>query len=850
MAKYVKNREALFMKGKKITTVSIMLAAAAVSAVLGGALLQNSVKAEESTVNTYALDSIFNVSTDASIQTTVKGEGDSAKKVATFKLADSTLVTLKRNLALKWMKSETQTGYLTVSFAFADTNFKKITLSLDSVSAWATEGDKTTNTVTFENDGTNVTAYVNEKTADSKVITLGDKTAKLTLTLGEAATSKDGEFTVSLAEEGGATHTLDSFVNIGANYAKYTSANYKPLSFKAEFDANATQKTTDLLLYDINGQKFDDVTDDKKVEDTAAPVLVVNQELDGFLMGTKFDLSADDDDYKVIDVVQSGNLTPTIRYYQYSPVAEAIEAGKEKEAYSSLSTSTIFLPTSYEKEISATEKEWTTVYAEQGKEYVSIYFEMGDDTFKQTTGTTNLKNTVFLSWYSSSSKGVDCENNLDPLGNAWMYLNRNEYGATYNYISFVDDGTGVMINKLPDINSADADEVRKAQDYQAAKGYFEDQLAAAAAKVYAGSNAEIQIPSLKWLLSDNNGYRSLKFTISYLTPNSSAGSPTSPSGLDFNELEIPTAAEGWYKFKVFANDAAGNKMQCYLDGELVDVTADNVWDIDEIPVFSFYVEDKGLKVEESATATSSSRRDTKVKDSTYTLSSSNMKVVGATDLKKDYALYKVNFQAYNNTVEAAKQITKDDLLLVKYSDLATQLAGADLTGVTDYLSKYLELLAKAIGERKGLSATEQKSFVENCFVKIGKAGDTVNNASDEFESYEWDPTAPSFTTATTGEYLLLADFWEKANPVSRATAYRLIVVESEKDTISGEDEWLKNNIVSVVLFAIAGVMLILIIILLFIKPSDETLEDVEENEKKKAKKASKKKDETPTDENK
>ena len=76
------------------------------------------------------------------------------------------------------------------------------------------------------------------------------------------------------------------------------------------------------------------------------------------------------------------------------------------------------------------------------------------------------------------------------------------------------------------------------------------------------------------------------------------------------------------------------------------------------------------------------------------------------------------------------------------------------------------------------------------------------------------------------------------------------MVESEKDTISGEDEWLQNNIVSVALFAIAGVMLILIIILLFIKPSDETLEDVEENEKKKAKKTSKKKDETPTDENK
>ena len=71
--------------------------------------------------------------------------------------------------------------------------------------------------------------------------------------------------------------------------------------------------------------------------------------------------------------------------------------------------------------------------------------------------------------------------------------------------------------------------------------------------------------------------------------------------------------------------------------------------------------------------------------------------------------------------------------------------------------------------------------------------------------------------------------------VNDAVAYKLITVESEAATIKGETDWLKNNVVSVVLFSIAGVMLILIIILLLVKPSDETLEDVDEKVANKAK---------------
>jgi maltodextrin utilization protein YvdJ len=60
-------------------------------------------------------------------------------------------------------------------------------------------------------------------------------------------------------------------------------------------------------------------------------------------------------------------------------------------------------------------------------------------------------------------------------------------------------------------------------------------------------------------------------------------------------------------------------------------------------------------------------------------------------------------------------------------------------------------------------------------------------------------------------------------------------VDSKVDTIKGETQWLKNNMVSVVLFAVAGVMLVLIIVLLLIKPSDEKLEDVDKKSVKKEK---------------
>ena len=93
----------------------------------------------------------------------------------------------------------------------------------------------------------------------------------------------------------------------------------------------------------------------------------------------------------------------------------------------------------------------------------------------------------------------------------------------------------------------------------------------------------------------------------------------------------------------------------------------------------------------------------------------------------------------------------------------------------------------------------------------------------------------TFKTVEEGHFFVLADYWEDADPMQRAAAYKVVLVESKTATIEGESQWWKDNLVSVILFSIAGVLLILVIVLLFIKPSDEKLEDLDKKVDKKRK---------------
>ena len=241
-------------------------------------------------------------------------------------------------------------------------------------------------------------------------------------------------------------------------------------------------------------------------------------------------------------------------------------------------------------------------------------------------------------------------------------------------------------------------------------------------------------------------------------------------------------------------------------------------------------------MKEDAGADDSDRTDKENLNKTFTLSS--FTVEGGTNQSSAFILYKVDRSAYNATVSGSeKELTRKLLASISYEELRTEMLKS-LYLVNDksseyyenYFALYKDTYAKLLAAEIGGNADK----IAECFVEI-KAYDAAADQADN--KYEWKKSSStSFKTVEEGEYMIFADYWDSLLPTtSRAVGYMLVVVESEIDTIKGETEWLKNNMVSVILFGIAGVMLILIIILLLIKPSDETLEDVEKAAKKKEK---------------
>ena len=784
------------MNKKKITAITLMLAAIAATSVWGGMKISDGVKASADTAPySVSLDSVFSATEKSDLSFESVTVGEETKSVSAFKLGDGEKAWFKRNLAYAWYEDGEAKNFA-MTFAFKTLNFKSVTINMQSSSAWATEDDKTTNKIVLSPVESGLSVQVNDGEAKTVAYTAGDK---LTLELIENGTY--GELTAKLS---GAE--VGTFTNVGAKYATYTLNETHPIEFVADFGETADltgDEETSIILYDINGQDFS-LNADSKIEDTVAPAFVVNEDIEAFLLGSAFSL-----DYKVIDVLQDSSLpTVNVEYYQYNPMDEVADGEDEFETLHKSATISTFTSHNFFHTVVYTQGDVTTsVFDTFGEEYVAIRFLVGDTTHSGKDGA-KAKATYDLAWYMSSAKQVDfTAKELRASDLKYIPINKNNAGPTYKIVTADKDDTETNV---------------KVSDYDALVAAFNTQLKDAAKGVYAGSNSYINLPSLNWLLQDNNGYNGLKLTISYKTETSSSASTTSVTP---STAKIPVSKEGIYEFKIFATDSAGNAMEYYnKDGELVEVTSSNVWSIEEIPYFTFTIENLGLKIGSSYTSTSS-RKDTKIKDSSYSFS--DLKVVGATNLKEAYALYKVNsFSDYNATVEEKYQLKKSDLASVTYEDIAEKLDLSKVVG-NDYFALYLETYATLLAEGKGKTpTTEQLALIVGAFERISEEGDKVNG-KEEYDAYEWSSSSQSFKTVEQGEYVILADYWEGLAPSYRAAAYKVIVVESETATIEGESDWLKNNTTSVVLFSIAGFLLIMIIILMMVKPSDESLDDVE-----------------------
>ena len=179
------------------------------------------------------------------------------------------------------------------------------------------------------------------------------------------------------------------------------------------------------------------------------------------------------------------------------------------------------------------------------------------------------------------------------------------------------------------------EEADKAAFDKAVKDYQKD-LDIAAEKTSAGTGAYIYLPSLRNLIkSDYAGYRNLKFSIYYFKPSQSEGaSASSQTSLNYNALKIEVTEKGIYKFRVLAQDSSNNAMQYYLDGNLVNVTGSNIWDIEGIPEFSFTIDYKGPTIEDTEEQSLGYRNDT------YKFGSFD--VVALTGYQTEYKLYRYN----------------------------------------------------------------------------------------------------------------------------------------------------------------------------------------------------------------
>ena len=788
------------MKRKNNKLLTLMLAGVLCAATAGAVAATAPVNASADTsAKSYELTKIFN--SNGTSATIAGKEGKTA-----LTMANGQSVEFNRNLAIEWFTAKNTAAYTTLKFTFEDVNFTEMTFVFETVALHAAKDDVAVNKVSFVKDSESGKVFVKVLNGDQKSEDVtGVETAivagsNVTLSLGKGA--ELGNYTVNLAVADGAATAIGEFTNVGVKYFFNGSKNGEDLqALVVETKAEADAKTV-LIIDEINGQLFNNITDNK-VKDTAAPVLVVNDDVCGFLLGTQFEL-----DYKEIDVLDD-TLTTTKSFYQYNPADEKVALADNKIDFASSltpnsTTGTYFMDTviytdgtSYSKEAKDGFTK-TTVYRTLGAEYVAIRFTVADDTWTGTGEDTHLKTSYDLSWYADAE--FVKEWTLGETATDYIVLNRTEEGPKYSTYT--------------------ADDITE----------YEKKLQAKADKVAAGSNASVEFPSLAWLINDeNNGYQTLQFTISYKTPGSSSAKTT--SNVDPKNLKISVDQAGWYEFKVFASDAAGNAMMVEdEDGELVKVTTSNIWDLDNIPSFKFKVDSKGI---ETDSGEDSDTLDTQLLGETYTMST--VDIVGAVDEQSDYSLYMLDISKY----AGSGTLTTEVLSGIKFAALQTEVKalvnaelakdGVDATTI-DFmaLSKqaYINLVAKAI------SGEAEK--VAEIFTEINAYDDRITEDmesawAESDNKYNWNPSSRSFKTVDSGLYLIIADYWDADTlEPAHATAYQLVEVESEADVIKGETEWLKKNLVSVILFSVAAVMLILIIILLLVKPSDETLEDVDE----------------------
>ena len=746
------------MRKLKTKILNVLLVSAIGATALGGALLSN----EKVTAGALSAPSgIFSATSSATVSADATDNTQTA-----FSFPDGGKISFRRDLALKWFEGEKDEKFLNLTFSFKDISFETLTFTFESATATASDEDKATNTVTFTSDGTKVTAKVNDGEAHDV-----NKDADVKLELSREDGKADGVYALKLSGV-----KIGEFVNVGGSFADYKNNSLTPFFIEAKLPENATDdaKTT-LLFKDLNGQKFTlDAETGKIAADTAAPVLVLNEELTGFTLGAKFDV-----DYSKIDVLDD-SLQATLQYYQYNPTHTA-------ENWVKLPDDMAFSDTVYES---------TTVFDEEnGTEFVSVRLKLEDDAHKGEEAAE-----YYFSWYADQTVSPVATANVD-----------NKAVSELKYLPLTKNENGPVLSGTFDFNAYQT-EVEKLADVKS-----------------AGTSAKLNLPSVEGMFEDDDTrYKGFKYTVYYKSKSSPNGTSTSAS---YNSLTLPVEKEGEYEFKIVATDKTGNAMTALDESnKTVEVTAENVWDLTKVRPFTFKIKSAELSVEESKLSV---RSTTGIIDVEF--EADDFDVKGPSGYGEDYALFYFDMGSFKAKYPEV-QIDETVLAAVKYSELvAPAFNPAEVDDVADlYVKLYAERLV-ATGKLEGVTAaglTEADSNGNAILRKIGEKNSSFSESVYPDNKYEWNASDKKFNPAEEGIYIVFGIFTHPEQASNTVGAYQVVSVSATEDIIAGETQWLRNNLASIILFSIAAVLLVVIIILLLVKPSDETLEDVTKAKKK------------------
>lgn len=707
---------------------------------------------------------------------------EGAKAYVLFAIEGGGSVAYERDLALKWFDGsaatagEAQYFNLTFSVVLSENTipFDTFRIDFESKEENVTKDGKATNSVVFKQgeDASKLTCYVldaDSQDDDDKVGTVNldvNKDIKLSLGAGSAA----GTFAVYVSD-GGEAQKIGEFTNVGENYLEYFSSSSSNPNVPMTFRATAAEgKKAKIFMKDLNGQSLEVTggTEEQKDDGTAIK--------DGKITDNAYPvLVLNEEIYsytlgqkfshecKVIDVCKKSISSPTHEYY----MAVRGEAGytnpAKTEAGDLEGYKTLTTSTHF---LPTDDGERDGDDPDAFTEYVSIRVRLKDDRSESTW--------AYLHWYANK--------------NAVKTLSGSAADDSFYYIKVEKDREGPKY--MLDKNGFEEG------NFDGLVDSYQTSVTAAANKegVSAGSGAYYYLPSLRNLIfSDYADYRNLKFSIYYYKQSQAEGaSAGSATGLKYNALRFQIDEAGTYKFRVLATDAAGNAMT--FKGEKV--TSSNIWELDDFPTFTFEAKYNGVTIEDAKEQTSGNR------ESTYNIS--DFKIIALSGIQKDYSLY--YFDEAN---------IKEGTTAPTYSDLVKELNGV-----------------KTAEEFIAFCEKYDASADKKCISEISVFNDDVKEEDDDWDktdnAYHWNPDSGlSFVPQKSGFYVVGITVTDPNRSNETHVAYQAIRIGNPYDYTPAPSDWLQNNLVSVILFSISGVLAVAIVILFIVKPSDKKVEEID-----------------------